>query len=241
MWSEWVTPENIDSRIWPRNAAIAERLWSPPEMQDPISMYTRLEELSRHLEWLGLTHRSSMGFALNRMAGTNDTMALRTLADIVEPVKDYARFESVHDVWDFRSPLNRLVDIAAPESVRARHFRDTVQKYIASGYKDPAAEKDIRERLTVWRDNDASLRPLLQQSFLLNDLAPLSEDLSAVATAGLAALDYHGKSAPIPDSWKAQQRALLDRAKTAKANLLLVVVEPIQQLIDGSEAQTPAP
>ena len=26
MWSEYVTPENVDSRIWPRTAAIAERI-----------------------------------------------------------------------------------------------------------------------------------------------------------------------------------------------------------------------
>jgi hexosaminidase len=241
MWSEWVTPENIDSRIWPRNAAIAERLWSSPEMQDSISMYTRLEKVSRQLEWLGLTHRSSMVLALHRMAGTNDTAALRTLADVVEPVKDYTRFENVKGGWDFRSPLIRLVDTAAPESVQARHFRDAVQKYVASGYKDGQAEKEIRERLTVWRDNDASLRPLLQQSFLLNDLAPISEDLSAVAVAGLAALDYHDNSRPVPDSWKMQQRALMDRAKSARANLLLMVAGPIQQLIDGGEGQTQAP
>jgi hexosaminidase len=234
MWGEWISPENIDSRVWPRTAAIAERLWSPQNVQDVSSMYARLDELSWRLEWLGLTHLSHETAMLRRMAGVEDISALRTLADVVEPVKDYARFENVKGVWDFRAPLNRLIDDASPESEAARHFQDLVQKYIQSGCQDRDAESQIRASLTAWRDNDAKLKPLLRESFLLRETTPLSEELSSLGSAGLAALDYLDKTQISPESWRTQQLKQADTAKGPQADLLLVIVQPIRQLVQAT-------
>jgi len=91
------------------------------------------------------------------MAGADDIEALRTLAAVVEPVKDYARFEAVKGPWDFRAPLNRLVDDANPESESARRFQDLVQQYIQSKFQNLEAETSIRTFLTNWRNNDQKL------------------------------------------------------------------------------------
>jgi hexosaminidase len=238
-WAEWVTPENIDSHIWPRNAAIAERLWSPQSVSDVASMYTRLNAVSLDLEWLGLTHRSARTHMLQRMAGPEDISALRVLADVVEPVKDYDREEFAQKPVDVRAPLNHMIDAVYPESDTARQFTALVQTFLQA--KDQTAEAQIRAWLTSWRDNDAKLHRLLDQSFLLQEDIPFSQDLSALGATGLQALDYLDKSQPAPDTWKTQQLTLIEQAKKPRAGLLLMVAAPIQQLIEASGGSKSAP
>jgi hypothetical protein len=68
----------------------------------------------------------------------------------------------------------------------------------------------------------------------LQEDIPLSQSLSAVGTAGLQALDYLDRSQPAPDSWKTQQLTLINQAKERSADLLLMIVTPVQQLLDAS-------
>ncbi len=190
MWAEYISPENVDSRIWPRNAAIAERLWSPQEVRDPASMYARLDFVSARLEWLGLTHRSVSRHMLQRLAGSassSEFAALRALAEVVEPVKDYTREQTAPAEPTSTTPMNRVVDAVPLESDAGRRFGELVDQFVASSCHDGAAEARLRAQLTVWRDNDAILQSLAERSFLVKHTAAISRDLSALGAMGLAA------------------------------------------------------
>jgi hexosaminidase len=237
MWAEYVNPENVDSRIWPRNAAIAERFWSPQEVRDPASMYARLDFISARLEWLGLTHKSYYHKMVQRIAGPSspeESAALRTLADVVEPVKDYTREQTAPVEPTSATPMNRVVDAVPLESDAGRHFGELVDKYLAVSCREAAAEAQLRAQLTLWRDNDARLQPLAQRSFLVKEVAASSQDLSALGAAGLAALDVLTKGQPAADSWKSQQLAAIEQAKKPKAQLLLIPAPAMQKLVEAA-------
>jgi len=237
MWSEYVNWENIDSRIWPRTAAIAERFWSPQSVTDVPSMYARLDVISQRLEWLGLTHRSQYRKMLQRIAGPatpEEYAALKAFTDALEPVKDYTRGDSTSWKDITTSPLNHIVDAVPPESDAARRFGELVDKFISTSCLGDDSAQRLRAQFTAWRDNDAKLRPLAQRSFLVEEAAQKSQDLSVLGTMGLAALEVIAKRQPAPDSWRAQQLAIIEQLKKPQAQLLLVPVAAVQRLVEAA-------
>ena len=237
MWSELVTPQSVDSRIWPRMAAIAERFWSAQNTRDVPSMYTRMEAESQRLEWVGLQHRSYYRPMLERLTGGEDTDSLRVLADVVQAPAGYER-EGLHQQlvgheYTSLESFTRLVDASHPESFSAVHFNALATK-AAAKQASPAEIAELREIMTKWRDNDAKLRPQLQSSFLLKEAAALSENLASLANTGLQALDYIEKATKPPAEWASQSSSAVAATKKPVAELLIAVSPGIQRLVDGA-------
>jgi hexosaminidase len=237
MWSEYVNWENIDSRIWPRTAAIAERFWSAQSVTDVNSMYARLEVVSEKLEWAGLTHKSYYQKMLQRIAGAaspEEFAALKTLVDVLEPVKDYTREQTATYEASNLTPLNRVVDAASPDSDVARHFDNAVTVFVNGSCRDAASAAQLRQWLTKWLSNDAALQTLAQKSSFVKEVAPNSQDLSLVAGIGLAALDAISKGTSLSDEAKSQATAKIVDASKGKAQLLLIPAPTIQKLVDAA-------
>ncbi|MHB1936021.1 MAG: family 20 glycosylhydrolase [Acidobacteriaceae bacterium] len=234
MWSEYVTPENIDSRIWPRTAAIAERFWSPEQVRDVPSMYERLAIVSLKLENYGVNVDYATNRMLQRMTGESDPAPLKVLAAVVQPPLGYER-ESLRKYNAF-TPLNRLVDAVPPESETARQFND-LAKLIASGKATPEQFDQAKTWLVLWRDNDAKLQPLLVKSDLTVDLVPVSRSLAQVATMGLQALDDLQNNRVVGADTRQQNLASLKIAEKPQAVVVDMVVPSVELLVQATKAQ----
>jgi len=238
MWSEYVNWENIDSRIWPRTAAIAERYWSPQSTTDVASMYARMEAESTRLEWLGLTHRTYQRQMVRRMAGVaapEETAALSTLTEALEPVKDYER-EGDKVPPSNQTPLNRVVDAVHPESEVSRRFSVAVDQFQASSCRDAAKAAELRGQLAAWARNDGRLQPLAQRSSLVQNVSPASEALSQAAELALGALDRIAQGLPSPPDLVKQQVAALNafEQQAHQSQLTLPARAAFQKLIEAA-------
>lgn len=228
MWGEFVGPETVDGRIWPRAAAVAERLWSPVGVRDVEDMYRRLEIESARLDAVGVTHRSNYDVMLKRLAGSGPVESLRVLADLVEPVKRYTRGQMRRYTSD--TPLDRLVDTARAESIAALRFRKEVDRFLLT----PVASRDdkaLSAALATWRDNHAVLEPILAASPLAAEARPLSRDLAALGRTGLEALDALRAGQQAPEAWVQQARRTVDRAREPRAEVELAVAPAVRKLM----------
>lgn len=183
MWTEVVSAKTIDSRIWPRTAAIAEKLWSPQESTaDVEDMYRRLEIVSNELEERGLTHRSYREPILREIGG-EVYEPLKKLVTILEETKYYNRFQLLTELGEVYLPdleLRYIADAALPESVEARKFNNLADDY----FEEPSDQKkqQVLAHLETWSSLHGQLSPYFADSEKLQDVEKISRQLAEIST-----------------------------------------------------------
>ncbi len=230
-WTEFLTPEILTGRVWPRTAAIAERLWSPQTVTDNASMYRRLEVFEHTLAWYGLNPEFTSRPTFARLAQNGDSAPLAVLARVVEPPKEYSREEL--RTYSVDTPLNRMVDAVPAESAQARQFT-VLARRISTHTATPAEVAQTRQWLTALAANDAVLQPQLGASALTAELAPVSADLSRAAAMGLAALAALESQSRMDAAVQQADLAALKQMEAPKAVLLDQAVPTIEILVQAA-------
>ncbi|HEY3744525.1 MAG TPA: family 20 glycosylhydrolase [Bryobacteraceae bacterium] len=186
LWNEFTTPANLDTRLWPRTAVAAERLWSAPENSQ------NFDDLFRRL------------YAVFPAPKT------KPLEDLLEPGKYVYRHLSHKYTED--SPLDQLVDRLPPESYRAQVFNQAVAKHdlvkaramleewnaTEAPQLNPALEADAKRAIKIGLEALNGNAPATASLATLKSLSDNHREIVIAIAPGVTALvnAYAAKSAP---------------------------------------------
>jgi hexosaminidase len=234
MWAEQIDPETVDSRVWPRTMAVAERFWSPQSDTDVRDMYRRLRIASLELENVGLTHISGPEKLRRNLAGSANPAALDVLASVVEPVSFHDRYGAQHT--DRLTALDRLIDAVVADPPAREQIDERVDEALAG--KSPAEREDgrmkLRQRFTAWVEASPQVLALTATTPRLNDEETRARQLGELGATGLEALAYLDRHATASQGWLDDRRKTLADADEVSGMVQFVFLPSLQRLVEAA-------
>lgn len=233
LWAENVNSSIIDTKLWPRAFAVAERLWSAKDVTQPDNMYQRLEAMDR---WttisVGTQQHAQAEQQMMRLANRNDIQPLRLFAQALEPAQYYTRqhlkFQAGH--YDYHEPLNRLADVLPAESLAVRALDKQVDALIANRANSSAAAA-IRAQLHIWHDNNDQLKPLLSASYMLQPLENSAKQVNELSQMGIELVNAYTRNQAFGANDVADMHAKLDAAAQLQDETVIALVRPLEKLL----------
>jgi len=177
MWSELVTNLNIDSRLWPRTAAIAERFWSDASINDVESMYKRLDYVSFRLEELGIDHIRNRNVILRNITNNQNTKPLEVLVNVCEPIKIYTRNKGGTEYKTY-SPFTLFADACSVDASDSFIFNKSLTNYLKT--QNAENTKELIVFFDTWISGYENFK-LLKKSPILNNIDLMYSNLASIS------------------------------------------------------------
>ncbi|WP_456422067.1 beta-N-acetylhexosaminidase [Lutibacter sp.] len=177
MWTELVTSLNIDSRLWPRTAAIAERFWSDEKITNLESMYKRLEYVSFRLEELGITHLRNRNVILRNITNNQQTESLDVLTKICEPLKIYTRNAGGIEYKTY-SPFTLFADACTVDASDSFKFNKSINHFLND--QNSKNTEELIRFFDKWITNYTKFKNL-NRNPILTTILPLYKNIASVS------------------------------------------------------------
>ncbi|MFT8896831.1 MAG: family 20 glycosylhydrolase [Acetobacter sp.] len=184
LWTEAVSEQMLNQRIWPRAAVIAERLWSPETVTDVADMERRLPHIAAQLNRLALTTTQQDHEQMLSRYPAASKQALDTVLQVTSPIRNYTINRMIKKAGE--GLLTWPVAMAEPDSFPAMRFNQLAEAY---AHGDHSVVPELRRDLEKWSANDGQFEKTIGGVAALAMIRPVSQQLSALAQAGLEALD----------------------------------------------------
>ncbi len=229
MWGEFVNEQTIDSRIWSRAAAIAERLWSPESTRDVDDLYRRLDALSVQLEALGVQHIAHEDATLRALAGTEDIAALKTFSSVLQPASFHDRFGRGKATQS--DPLDHLSDAVRPDPPARREFDRLAKAFLQSPQGSSVEQHALETLFRALADCAPAVLNQVKATPVLQEAQTRAEQLPALAELGSQAVDALAKNTAKSAEWRSHALAVIAEAAKPSANVRFVFLEPLKSLV----------
>jgi hexosaminidase len=193
MWAELVDSNNIDTRIWPRTAAIAEVLWSGRKRFGQDSLYNNEMMFMRFNNFANNTLiAAGVKIAENKLnmfmnlKFKDDSFKIFALPEFCEPVKYYNRHR--YTKYSQSTPLNRIVDIATPDAPASFYLNNLIGKKLRGEKieipKNDEAYLTLDDKTILNYKNDPTAKEVIPLFKNLNRSMKIMEELFAIEKGG---------------------------------------------------------
>ncbi len=263
LWTELVSPQLLDTKLWPRLFVVAERFWSPAavlaELAAPVAITAqagvkapvaltpaerfnqRLAALDDYAARIGLLHRQQSQALLNQFSvNATEQQALKDLSPYLQPLHYYGRHhvKTVAGRYNLHEPLDQLADallLEPPALLQlSADFAGTAACQLPASW--PAHQARLQQLSAQLANYQGPAAQELQA--LLAQQQRLNLALQAFAEPAAYTLPARrsAKTLSADNARRSQLRRLLDTVQQPSGEVVLALPAPVRAWLARCEA-----